>query len=106
MIQVELGRVYVKQHLINENKINVLSEIKLNFYNLLLSHWSILENINYFEDNGIKINFFNNSNEDIYKCDILIISSRYFYNNNFSNEYIIDSLKKYKTKFQILYGSI
>ena len=80
-------------------KINVLSEIKLNFYNLLLSHWSILlENINYFEDNGIKITFFNNSDEDIYKCDILIISSRYFYNNNFSNKYIIDSLKKYKKK--------
>ena len=79
--------------------INVLIEGKLNFYNLLFSNWSILfENLNFFKTQGLNINFFTNDDDYILDCDILIISSRFFYNNNFTNEYIIKTLEKFNKK--------
>jgi hypothetical protein len=79
--------------------INVLIEGKLNFYNLLFSNWSILfENLNFFKDQGLNINFFTKDDDCILDCDVLILSSRFFYNNNFTNKYIIKTLERFNKK--------
>ena len=79
-----------------KKKINILCEEKFNFYSLLYSKWSILiENIEYFKSNGYEINFYNKEVEGLLDCDILFLSSRFFYKSNFKINTITSTLQRY-----------
>jgi len=67
-------------------KVNVLLGTEVFNKNILLSYWSILyENVKNLKNYNLDINFYYSINDKLLDCDIIILSSRFFYKKNFEN---------------------